>query len=86
MAALPDNVTIINPVFPDAELGNSAFALKANLELPSFDGSLSYFEGYNPFPGVDIESVDMSGQIPLIRVISKAYRMRVVGADFFCGI
>ncbi|MFC2130141.1 DUF1302 family protein [Bacteroidota bacterium] len=82
MAALPDNVTIINPVFPDAELGNSAFALKANLELPSFDGSLSYFEGYNPFPGVDIESVDMSGQIPLISVIPKAYRMRVAGADF----
>ena len=59
--------------YPDANLKNSAVAIKLNLELASFDGSVSYFNGYNPSPGINIDTLG---------VFSKAYRMHIAGADF----
>ncbi|MCK4956407.1 MAG: hypothetical protein KAS49_02140, partial [Candidatus Cloacimonetes bacterium] len=53
-------------------------AIKLNLELASFDGSVSYFNGYNPYPGMAIGIMD----IDTLRIISKAYRIRIAGADF----
>jgi hypothetical protein len=60
-------------------------ALKLNLELPSLDGSLSYFNGHNPSPGLspELTSRTIDGlPVPQIRVALKSYRMHVFGADF----
>ncbi len=65
---------IADPNYPDSDLRHSGFAVKLNLELAALDGSLSYFNGYNPQPGLDFE---LSGSI-----IPTAYRMHVGGADF----
>ncbi|MCD6335802.1 MAG: hypothetical protein J7M27_10810 [Candidatus Latescibacteria bacterium] len=73
MMSLPPGMSLTAPEYPDANLKNSAFAVKLNLERASFDGSLSYFNGYNPSPGMD---ADASG----IRL--RAYKMHVAGADF----
>lgn len=59
--------------YPDASFGNNSLAMKLNLELASLDGSISYFNGYNPSPGISIDSTN---------IISRAYRMHVLGADF----
>lgn len=59
--------------YPDANLKNCAVAMKLNLELASFDGSVSYFNGYNPSPGIHLDSIE---------VFSKAYRMHIAGVDF----
>ena len=75
---LPTNVSIGEPQYPEETVENSGFALKANLELAKFDGSLSYFNGYNPFPGIDLGTQTPSN----FTMMPHAYRMHVSGADF----
>jgi hypothetical protein len=70
------------PEYPDLKMKNSAFALRLNLELPSIDGSISYFNGHNPMPGISAEIPD--GLVPnvMLNVFHKSYRMHIFGADF----
>lgn len=80
LLSFPPGIILDEPVYPDARLKNSAFAIRMNLEHASFDGSLSYFNGHNPFPGIAGIMPDFPGQ-PL-RIFPKSYRMHVLGADF----
>ena len=59
---------------PDNSADNSSFALKTDFENSSFDFSLSYFNGYNPEPGISGIS---SGIMKL-----KPYRIHNIGFDF----
>lgn len=70
--------------YPTARLKNSAFAFRLNLELSGLDGSLSYFNGYNPFPGLSaaVYNVPPAATGPLVQVFLKAYRMHTLGGDF----
>jgi hypothetical protein len=72
--------------YPDANLENSAVAVKASLELAGIDGSVSWFSGYNPFPGFDsslVGSVFMGRFIPdSIYIIPRAWRTQIIGLDF----
>ena len=77
-APLPHGLSLTDPDYPDANLKNSAFAAKLDLELSSFDGSVSYFNGYNPYPGIDATMLD----ITKIEVMEKSYKMHIMGADF----
>jgi len=58
---------------PDSEIKNSSFAVRLNIEMAEADGSLSYFNGYNPKPGLVLDSTTFK---------TSAYRMHVAGADF----
>ena len=73
----PPEVTLGEPDYPDARLKNGAVAAKLNLELASFDCSLSYFNGFNPFSGVNAQI-----SVPEITVLLMPYRLHVFGADF----
>lgn len=73
IAPLPPGIALGSPDYPNADLENSAFALRGNVELASLDGSISYFNGYNSFPGIGFDG---------IRIVPEAYRVIVVGADF----
>jgi len=73
----PPGINLGDPDYPDAKLKNSAIAAKLNLELASFDCSLSYFNGFNPFSGVN---AILTGQE--MTVFLKPYRIHVFGADF----
>ena len=75
--SLPPGIELTEPDYPDMRLKSGAAALKLNLELPSFDGSISYFSGYNPLPGIYSR---MQNQIA--QFVPKAYKFHVVGADF----
>lgn len=76
LVSLPPGVSIGHPEFPNADLENSAFAIRGNVELASLDGSISYFNGYNPFPGIGTVIADGMNIVP------TAYRIHVLGADF----
>ncbi|MGB2908237.1 MAG: DUF1302 family protein [Candidatus Aminicenantaceae bacterium] len=83
--SFPANVIYGGQVYPAARLEDSAFAVKLNLELPSLDGSLSYFNGHNPFPGMSAELLPVflpENPVPLVNAFLKSYRMQVIGADF----
>jgi len=63
--------------YPDSNLKNSGFAAKLNVELASFESSFCYFNGYNPFPGNNIEGSS---------IIATAYRIHMAGADFSTAV
>ncbi|MCF7809914.1 hypothetical protein K9N50_02880 [bacterium] len=80
---LPVNFGIMNsalpapePDYPNENLENSGVAFKADVNLPSSEFSLSYFNGFNIQPGLDCN--------PIVNPVmfSKAYRMHVIGGDF----
>ncbi len=73
----PPGIILGDPDYPDARLKNGAVAAKLNLELASFDCSLSYFNGFNPFSGVNAE-FSLEG----MTIFLKPYRLHVFGADF----
>jgi hypothetical protein len=80
--ASSSGINLVEPEYPDMRVKNSAIALRLNLELPSIDGSISYFNGHNPMPGI---TADFSGIIlPNVdlNIYPKSYRMHVLGADF----
>lgn len=85
---LPQNISL-EPDFPATRLDNGSIALKFNLEKASFDASFSYFNGFNPNPGLWCDPVSMSGSSPAtdpggdtLSFLLKPYRMQIFGADF----
>ncbi len=78
----PPGVTLVEPDYPDARVRNSAFALRLNFEMPSFDGSFSYFNGHNPFPGISAKILALGLDNLFIEVFPKSYRLHILGADF----
>jgi len=78
LVVFPPGISMGDPDYPRESLRNSAVALKVNLELASADGSVSFFDGYDPFPGIDAVT-PYAGQLIIKR---RAYRTRIVGADF----
>ena len=59
---------------PDPVAENSAFAVKLDFESGSYDFSLSYFNGYNPIPGIS----GIEGSF----LVMKPYRIHNYGIDF----
>ncbi|HEX6765171.1 MAG TPA: DUF1302 family protein [Polyangiaceae bacterium] len=82
---VPDIVTFAQPDFPDTGLERSLGALRAHLELPSFETSVSYLYGYAPLPGFALSNV-VTGPNPEVQVSRTAYNQHVVGFDFSTAI
>jgi hypothetical protein len=82
LLTLPPGVVRGEQDYPGATLDNSAFAVRLNFEFPSVDGSLSYFNGYNPRPGISTDSLNVFPPSDPFTIFPKAYRMFVIGADF----
>jgi hypothetical protein len=63
-----------------------SYGLKADFHLKMFDWSLSWFEGYDPLPGIALTefNLDLSQQtpVPYIELSVKPYKTRVLGIDF----
>jgi hypothetical protein len=63
-----------------------SYGLKADLHLAGVDFSLSWFDGYDPMPGVALTdfSLDTTGYIPSIsaKMSMTPYKIRNAGLDF----
>lgn len=57
---------------PKSDLKNSSGAFKISLNYPSFDGSISYFNGYSKQAGIIFSE----------NPVRKMHRMHMIGADF----
>ena len=83
---LPSYVTInqIEGLVTDKEM--FSYGLKADLHLRGIDFGLSWFDGYDPMPGIKLTgvSLDTSGYIPSIsaELTMTPYRIRNAGLDF----
>lgn len=83
---LPDYITVnqIKSLITDKKM--FSYGLKTNLHFPGFDGSLSWFEGYDPMPGIMLANFNASLSSPSPSVSAelemKPYKTRMVGIDF----
>jgi hypothetical protein len=83
---LPEYVVInqLPPLVTDKEM--LSYSLKADFHLQLFDWSISWFEGYDPMPGIALTefNLDLTQQIPVpyIELSIKPYKTSVLGIDF----
>lgn len=75
------NVAFAHEVLPNKTLINGSFAARLNFEMPTAGWSFSYFRGFDPYHGFDVQSVDWSSGSPFITNISAMYKKSTLGAD-----
>jgi len=63
--------------YPDFRIEKSSIALRANINASKIDGSISYFAGYSPKPGVN---ANLTATGPIFN--PTAYHINMLGADF----
>lgn len=79
---LGDLASFGKTVLPDRNFKNSAFAGRLNFEYPIAGFSISYFDGYSPFTGFNLQGITWSGFTPAISLAGESYRMHAPGIDF----
>ncbi len=83
---LPENVTIkqIDAIITDKEM--ISYALKADFHLRGIDMGISWFDGYDPMPGIELSefSMDFTQPMPVMSagLTVKPYKIRMAGFDF----
>lgn len=79
---LPEELLFGESIYPNANLNNSGYAGKFNFNFPKIDGSISYFNGYNPLPGLEFGMPELQTDSTFTIAISdRAYKQQVIGAD-----
>jgi len=80
---LDNGLQLGDAVYPDHSLKNNGGAIKLHYDGASIDGSISYFKGYFPMPGISAAKNDNKTNT----IYPEAYRTEVIGADFSttCG-
>jgi hypothetical protein len=76
------NVNFSSAILPELTFTNAALASKINVELSGIGFSASWFSGYDPFYGFDLQHVDFSTGIPMITYLPSFYRKNTAGLDF----
>ncbi len=84
---MPDYINFSESSFPEAAINNGSIAAKIDFLFNGFDGSLSWFNGYDPMPGIH------PGEIPgspseemIIEMYSRAFRQQTLGLDLSLGL
>ncbi len=80
MADLPTDISIGTDIPPEPDLKNGLLAGRISFTFSAVDGSFSYVHGYNPMPGIRLESMDMT--TGSVVVGPAAYRQQQIGMDF----
>lgn len=78
---LGEGVTFGNLVLPETILKNGSLAVRFNAELPAVGFSLSWFRGYDPFYGFNLDTLSLYPS-KTIGYRPALYRKNVLGADF----
>jgi len=84
---MPDFVNFAEAYQPDAALRNGSFAGKIEFLFDRFDGSLSWFKGYDPMPGIAAGTLpETPGENPSVDLYARPFRQQTVGFDFSFGL
>lgn len=79
---MPDFVTIKNPGNLEWENSGGNIGLKTEFLFPGIDGSVSWFSGFDPQPGIDIVNLRMDLSGLFLDLGTEAFRHNTIGADF----
>jgi hypothetical protein len=84
---MPDYVRFHESSLPSAALDNSTFALKLEFLFGGFDGSVSWFNGYDPMPGIQPgEFPQAPSENMVLDMYARAFRQQTLGLDFSFGM
>lgn len=73
-------VTFTDPVKPKPNLGQGNLSLRWNVEVPAVGFSLSYFNGYDPYHGINLVGFDLQ-PTPQLTYQPAYFRKQSIGAD-----
>ena len=79
---LGEGVSFGEAVLPEKSFGNSSVATRLNFEFSKIGFSVSWFSGYDPFYGFNVDSVDFATGEPVITNTATPYKKNTIGADF----
>jgi hypothetical protein len=83
---VPDYVDFKESKQPQANLKNGTFAIRAEWFYSSFDGSISWFSGYDPMPGIEPAALPETPMEDFSMIMYKrAFRQQTLGLDFSSG-
>lgn len=84
---MPDFVNFTDAYNPEAALKNGSFAGKVEFLFDRFDGSISWFNGYDPMPGIQAGPMpEAPGENPTIDLYARPFRQQTAGLDFSFGL
>ncbi|MDT8401692.1 MAG: hypothetical protein RQ743_08360 [Bacteroidales bacterium] len=78
-------------IMPHSIEGNNpvSYGLRAEFFLRNFNAEISFFDGYNPLPGLGLDSLNIQGNTddPLVRLEEKSFKTRTLsaGLEFMPG-
>jgi len=68
---------------PSFELKNSGYAFRLNLDRPAGGISLSWFDGFEPYPGLQFDGISQDGEGNFrVDIAPVPFREQVAGLDF----
>ena len=76
-----ENVTYADAVLPSSSFENGTFATRLSVELPAVGFSFSWFSGYDPFYGFNVEEVSWANGSPAITNRPSFYKKNSLGFD-----
>jgi len=76
------NVVFNDPLLPERIPENGTIAARLNFEWPGLGASISWFRGYDPYRGFNVQQIDWSGGAPIIYNAAESYLKTSWGADF----
>lgn len=79
--ALGENVHFSDATLPAKRLINGSLAVRLNFEFPVIGWSVSYFRGYDPYLGFDVQKIDWSTGTPQITNSATPYLKTTLGSD-----
>ena len=84
---MPDLIVFSESPLPAATINNGSIAAKIDFLFNRFDGSLSWFNGFDPMPGIQAGEIpgSPSGEM-IIDMYARAFRQQTLGLDFSFGL
>lgn len=83
---LPENVTLDQNTSLVTDKNMLSYGLKSDFHLRGIDWSFSWFDGYDPMPGIALAnfSLEMTGPVPVpvTDLITTPYKIHLLGMDF----
>ena len=84
---MPGFVNFTDAYNPEAAIKNGSFAGKIEFLFDRFDGSVSWFCGYDPMPGIEAGPLpETPGENPSIDMYARPFRQHTGGLDFSFGL
>ncbi len=84
---MPEYINFTDAYNPGAAFKNGSLAGKLEFLFDRFDGSVSWFRGYDPMPGIEAGQLpEVPGENPEIDLYARPFRQQTVGLDFSFGL